>query len=93
LRYQSTHGLAPTVEEMRVALGYRSKGSVYRLLAALEARGRIRRLPRRARALEVMRETAPSCGLIAGSGPGRTAPSRVLTLRKARWADVSSSRF
>ena len=48
-------GVSPSFEEMKAALDLKSKSGVHRLISALEERGFIRRLPNRARALEVMR--------------------------------------
>ena len=48
-------GVSPSFEEMKEALELKSKSGVHRLISALEERGFIRRLPNRARALEVMR--------------------------------------
>jgi len=48
-------GVAPSFEEMKEALGLRSKSGIHRLISALEERGFIRRLPHRARALEILR--------------------------------------
>ena len=55
-------GISPSFDEMREALDLKSKSGVHRLISALEERGFIRRLPNRARALEVMKlpETRPS---------------------------------
>ncbi|MEO6040501.1 MAG: transcriptional repressor LexA [Croceibacterium sp.] len=49
-------GISPSFEEMKEALELKSKSGVHRLISALEERGFIRRLPNRARALEVLRE-------------------------------------
>lgn len=49
-------GVSPSFEEMKDALDLRSKSGVHRLISALEERGFIRRLPNRARALEVLRQ-------------------------------------
>jgi repressor LexA len=46
-------GVSPSFDEMREALDLKSKSGVHRLISALEERGFIRRLPNRARALEV----------------------------------------
>jgi repressor LexA len=54
-RYFNEHGVPPSFEEMRDALRLRSKSGIHRLITGLEERGYIRRLPYRARALEVMR--------------------------------------
>ena len=48
-------GISPSFEEMKDALELKSKSGVHRLISALEERGFIRRLPNRARALEVIR--------------------------------------
>ena len=55
-------GVSPSFDEMREALDLKSKSGVHRLISALEERGFIRRLPNRARALEVVKlpETRPS---------------------------------
>ena len=58
-------GISPSFEEMKIALDLKSKSGVHRLISALEERGFIRRLPNRARALEVLRESGGSA-----SGPG-----------------------
>ena len=49
-------GISPSFEEMKAALDLKSKSGVHRLISALEERGFIRRLPNRARALEVIRQ-------------------------------------
>ena len=46
-------GVPPSFDEMKVALNLKSKSGIHRLIMALEERGFIRRLPHRARALEV----------------------------------------
>jgi repressor LexA len=48
-------GVPPSFDEMKDALDLRSKSGIHRLIMALEERGFIRRLPNRARALEVLR--------------------------------------
>lgn len=53
-RLQS-NGISPSFDEMRDALDLKSKSGVHRLISALEERGFIRRLPNRARALEVLK--------------------------------------
>lgn len=55
-------GVSPSFDEMREALDLKSKSGVHRLISALEERQFIRRLPNRARALEVVRmpDTAPA---------------------------------
>jgi repressor LexA len=48
-------GVCPSFDEMKDALGLRSKSGIHRLISGLEERGFIRRLAHRARALEVLR--------------------------------------
>ena len=48
-------GISPSFEEMKAALDLKSKSGVHRLISALEERGFIRRLPNRARALEIIK--------------------------------------
>ena len=57
-------GVPPSFDEMKDALDLRSKSGIHRLITALEERGFIRRLPNRARAIEVIRmpEVAPAAG-------------------------------
>jgi len=61
-------GVSPSFDEMREALDLKSKSGVHRLISALEERQFIRRLPNRARALEVIKmpETvSPSVAAVA----------------------------
>jgi repressor LexA len=57
-------GVSPSFDEMKEALNLASKSGIHRLITALEERGFLRRLPHRARALEVVRlpEEAASGG-------------------------------
>ena len=48
-------GISPSFEEMKAALNLKSKSGIHRLITGLEDRGFIRRLPHRARALEVLK--------------------------------------
>jgi len=61
-------GVAPSFDDMKEALNLKSKSGIHRLIGALEERQFIRRLPNRARALEILRlpdsaEKAPSNNL------------------------------
>nr|MBA3526653.1 transcriptional repressor LexA [Sphingomonas sp.] len=61
-------GVSPSFDEMREALELKSKSGVHRLISALEERGFIRRLPNRARALEVLKlpdSSSPAAAAIA----------------------------
>lgn len=62
-------GVSPSYDEMKDALDLRSKSGIHRLITALEDRGFIRRLPHRARALEVRR--LPDDILPGGENDGR----------------------
>jgi repressor LexA len=48
-------GVSPSYDEMRMSLNLRSKSGIHRLISALEERGFIKRLPHKARALEVIK--------------------------------------
>ncbi|MFL6753135.1 MAG: transcriptional repressor LexA [Sphingomicrobium sp.] len=69
-------GISPSFDEMREALELKSKSGVHRLISALEERGFIRRLPNRARALEVVKlpETRPSA-TVTPLRPAAPAPA------------------
>jgi repressor LexA len=56
-------GVSPSFEEMKEALDLKSKSGVHRLISALEERGFIRRLPNRARALEVLKMPDQKAGI------------------------------
>lgn len=53
--YLRERGISPSFEEMMQAVNLKSKSGVHRLILALEERGFLRRLPNRARALEIIR--------------------------------------
>lgn len=80
----SEAGVSPSFDEMKAALGLKSKSGIHRLISALEERGFIRRLPHRARALEVLRlpqgldgdMPARDTPQVAPTGSGAAAPSR-----------------
>jgi repressor LexA len=63
-------GVPPSFEEMKDALDLRSKSGIHRLITALEERGFIRRLPNRARALEVVRLPDSAAPGVAGRRGG-----------------------
>lgn len=60
-RIRASGGIAPSFEEMKQAVGVNSKSDIRRRLIGLEERGFIRRLPARARAIEILRPP-PSTG-------------------------------
>ncbi len=73
-------GVSPSFEEMKEALDLKSKSGVHRLISALEERGFIRRLPNRARALEVRRQPDD---VTSGVSAKAAAASNVVALRPA----------
>ena len=85
-------GVPPSFDEMKDALDLRSKSGIHRLITALEERGFIRRLPNRARALEVLRlpdSVAPmpkraafTPSIVEGSRPRPEPVAEVASLQK-----------
>jgi repressor LexA len=67
-------GVSPSFEEMKDALDLKSKSGVHRLISALEERGFLRRLPNRARALEVVKMPDVKAGVPANSKAPVTPP-------------------
>lgn len=81
-------GISPSFEEMKDALDLKSKSGVHRLISALEERSFIRRLPNRARALEVLkmperREGASGKNTVTGATL-ETFPTTAGTLNNVR---------
>ena len=76
-RLQET-GVPPSFDEMKEALDLKSKSGIHRLIMALEERGFIRRLPNRARALEILK--LPDGMAETGRGPRQ---DNVVPLRQA----------
>lgn len=74
-RLQET-GVSPSFEEMKEALDLKSKSGVHRLIGALEERQFLRRLPNRARALEVVR--------LPGEAREPERPASVIDISAAR---------
>jgi repressor LexA len=81
-------GVSPSFEEMKDALGLKSKSGIHRLISGLEERGFIRRLPHRARALEVMKRPEE---MSIGEAPGPS--SNVAAGEPAEEALTGRSRF
>ncbi len=80
-------GVSPSFDEMKDALGLRSKSGIHRLITGLEERGFVRRLPHRARALEVLR--VPS-SLGRNDGPAESEADKSLAPNVIK-ADFKSS--
>jgi repressor LexA len=68
-------GVSPSFDEMREALDLKSKSGVHRLISALEERKFIRRLPNRARALEILKMPETSAPALAVAGAGASRPA------------------
>ena len=73
-------GVSPSFEEMKEALALKSKSGVHRLINALEERAFIRRLPNRARALEILRmpdtvQRSITATAVAETAAAATAPA------------------
>lgn len=94
-------GVPPSFDEMKDALDLRSKSGIHRLIMALEERGFIRRLPNRARALEVIKmpdgiggpqaqrgRFSPS---VVQGGLGQTPPAPAANLAKPRPAGAEEN--
>ena len=83
-------GVPPSFDEMKDALDLRSKSGIHRLITALEERGFIRRLPNRARAIEVIKLPELSTAAPAGGRRGFTPSVIEGTLGKNRPAPAAS---
>ena len=70
-------GVPPSFDEMKEALDLKSKSGIHRLITALEERGFIRRLPHRARALEILKMPEASAGPQMAGGFGESAQQRL----------------
>src|SRR6202011_4082871 len=80
-------GVPPSFDEMKEALDLRSKSGIHRLITALEERGFIRRLPNRARAIEVIKlPESVAHGISAGRSRGFTPSVIEGNLGRARTA-------
>ena len=91
--------MPPSFDEMKDALDLRSKSGIHRLILALEERGFIRRLPNRARALEVLRlpesSTPPSANraaqILALRHRGQSRPRAPVAAQRRRTTRTSRS--
>ena len=87
-------GISPSFEEMKEALDLKSKSGVHRLISALEERGFIRRLPNRARALEVIRQpegTGQKPAVQAAANSNAAAPALKTPLKAPSVAPVAAN--
>jgi repressor LexA len=79
-------GVSPSFDEMKEALDLASKSGIHRLITALEERGFIRRLPHRARALEVLK--LPDSAAATAPPRGRSSFRPSVVAHRAASADV-----
>ena len=91
-------GVPPSFDEMKDALDLRSKSGIHRLITALEERGFIRRLPNRARAIEVIKlpESVANGIVRAARAASRQASSKAISVACAphpRMKAAARSRF
>ena len=80
-------GVSPSFDEMKEALDLASKSGIHRLITALEERGFLRRLPHRARALEVIKLPEQAT---ASAPPRGRAPFRPTVVEGARPAAMEA---
>lgn len=84
-------GISPSFDEMKDALDLASKSGIHRLITALEERGFIRRLPHRARALEVLKLPDSATLSAPPRGRGVFRPSLVTSNGLAEHAGAASA--
>lgn len=85
-------GVPPSFEEMKEALNLQSKSGVHRLIVALEERGFLKRMPNRARALEIVKLPESHSPSIAGKRAGGFTPNVIQgTLGRVKPMPASSS--
>ena len=82
-------GVSPSFEEMKEALDLKSKSGVHRLISALEERGFIRRLPNRARALEVIRQPEDVTTQVTARAANLNSAAAVIRPSEARPAPAN----
>ncbi|MBS0123030.1 transcriptional repressor LexA [Thetidibacter halocola] len=94
-RRMARDGVPPSFDEMKDALDLRSKSGIHRLITALEERGFIRRLPHRARALEIVKLPEALGGTARGFVPSvidgdlpDSTPADAISLGAAHLAEL-----
>ena len=87
-------GVPPSFDEMKEALDLKSKSGIHRLITALEERGFVRRLPHRARAMEIVRlpESVPQIRAHIAESRMEIDQARLLTLRAAWLMDTAGNK-
>ena len=89
-------GMPPSFDEMKDALDLRSKSGIHRLITALEERGFIRRLPNRARAIEVIKlpdQSRPGHGTARFHAERHRGHARAGAHRLRGWTAAARSPF
>jgi len=84
-------GVSPSFDEMKEALDLASKSGIHRLITALEERGFLRRLPHRARALEVVKLPEQATTTAPPKGRGAFRPQLVETERGAHPSEFAAN--
>lgn len=86
----SVDDIPPSFEEMKDALGLKSKSGIHRLISALEERGYIQRLPHRARAMEIIRlpDSFAKNDTSMAEEPKPAAPSAAIQTQSNDMAEV-----
>ena len=84
-------GVSPSFDEMKEALDLASKSGIHRLITALEERGFLRRLPHRARALEVLKLPDSAAPAAPPKGRAQFRPSVVTAENRASNDDAGFS--
>ena len=84
-------GVSPSYEEMKQSLNLKSKSGIHRLISALEERGFIRKLPHKARALEVVKlpETASANDIYNSFSPSVIKGGLDEAIQKNKGSEVS----
>lgn len=85
-------GVSPSFDEMKEALDLASKSGIHRLITALEERGFLRRLPHRARALEVVKLPQQATAAAPPKGRGSFQPKVVEGARAGEPLPANDSR-
>lgn len=100
-RHLEEHGEAPSFNEIADAINLKSKSGVNRIINGLEERGRIRRLPNRARALEIVDQSRDALRFIAPdvrrwiihyAKINNMLPETVVAIRMREWAEHEARR-
>ena len=78
--WMKTHQRCPSFDEMMEGIGLKSKSNIHRLVSALEERGYVRRLPNRARALEIIKPPLDEGGQNLSAAIGNDSLEHMVSL-------------